>query len=272
MVPAASRRRLDQLLVERGLVANRTRARALILAGRVFRGEERLDKPGLNVPGDVEVEVRAGRQHVGRGALKLIGALDSWPMIEVSGRRAIDIGSSTGGFSEVLLDRGAAEVIALDVGRGQLDWSLRQREAVHVMEGVNARYMKPDDLPFTPELLVMDVSFISLEKVWPAVFPCLAEGADAVCLVKPQFEVGRDAVGRGGIVRDPALHREVLVRLVGFAASRGWRPRACLPSPIRGADGNREYFLWLQPRGEEFEVGLEFDGASLDAALAEIES
>lgn len=242
----AARTRLDRLLVARGLAPNRTRAQALILAGRVHSGERRLDKPGQELPDDAPLDIRPGRVWVGRGAHKLLGALDAFG-VDPAGRDAMDVGASTGGFVEVLLARGAARVIAVDVGRGQLDWSLRRRDDVHVLEGCNARYLEPAQLPWRPSLVTMDVSFISVEKILPALAGCLEEGADVVSLVKPQFEVGRGRVGRGGIVRDPALHREVLAGLARRAAERGWGPQALAASAIRGADGNREFFLHLRP-------------------------
>ena len=245
-VAAVGRIRLDQLLVQRGLAPSRTQAQALILAGRVFRGEERLDKAGQTLQSDVELTVREGRRHVGRGALKLLGALEAF-QLDPDGREALDVGASTGGFTQVLLEAGARRVIALDVGRGQLDWTLRQDDRVVVLEGCNARYLQPDQLEGAPDLAVMDVSFISVEKVLPAVIRCLRCSADLVVLIKPQFEVGRGRVGRGGIVRDPGLHREVLRRMLDRADSDGWGAQGVTASPVLGADGNREFFLWLQP-------------------------
>lgn len=238
--------RLDQALVARGLAPNRTRAQALILAGRVFTGETRLDKPGARVPAETELVVRPGRDDVGRGAEKLRGALDSFSL-DPRGLDAIDVGSSTGGFTQVLLERGARHVVAVDVGRGQLDWGLREREEVTVLEGTNARHLEPSALPYAPRLATMDVSFISIEKVLPALVGCLAPGAAIVSLIKPQFEAGREKVGRGGIVRDAAVHREVLTRIVAAARAYDWGARALADSPIRGADGNREFFVLLRP-------------------------
>lgn len=245
------------MLVERGLVPTRARAQALILAGRVFQGAERLDKPGLRLPLETALEVRCGPRFVSRGGDKLAHALDAL-RVDVSFRDALDVGASTGGFTQVLLERGANRVIALDVGRGQLDWILRSDARVVVVEGVNARYLTRSFLPFVPALAVVDVSFISLKRILPAVVPCLAPGGEIVALIKPQFEVGRGRVGRGGIVREPELHREVLADLAGFAVARGWALSGLLPSPIRGAEGNREFFLHLLP-----------DGAGLDEATRE---
>jgi 23S rRNA (cytidine1920-2'-O)/16S rRNA (cytidine1409-2'-O)-methyltransferase len=238
--------RLDAALVERGLASNRTRARALILAGRVRSAGRRLEKPGQKIAGDTPLEVEAGPRFVSRGGFKLERALVSLG-VRVEGRSALDVGASTGGFTQVLLEAGAARVAALDVGRGQLDWGLRRDPRVRVLDGINARRLAPSDLPFPPDLAVVDVSFISLELVLPAVVACLAPGGEIVALVKPQFEVGRGMVGRGGIVRDAALHAEVLDRLAAFARRRGWGVLGATASPIRGAEGNVEFFLHVAP-------------------------
>ena len=187
------RERLDVLVVDRGLAANRTRARALIMAGRVRSGGQRLDKPGARFPADTPIELDPGPRYVSRGAHKLEAALAEFG-IDPSGRLALDIGASTGGFTQVLLERGAERVIALDVGRGQLDWSLRNDPRVTMMEGVNARHLAPTDLPFSPGLVVMDVSFISITRILPAVRHCLASRGEVVTLVKPHFEAGRGKV------------------------------------------------------------------------------
>lgn len=251
---APERARLDQVLVERGLAPSRHRAKALVLAGRVRVEGKRVDKPGTRIDPDAAVEVEEGRQWVGRGALKLLGALEDLE-VDPSGRVALDVGASTGGFTQVLLERGASRVVAIDVGKGQLDWGLRNDSRVLVLEGRNARHLDladlPEDLPSRPDLAVVDVSFISLRKVLPAVLGCLAETAEIVALVKPQFEAGRERVGKGGIVREAAVHREVLDLLLEWAmdldADEGG-PLAVLglcASPIEGAAGNREFFLHL---------------------------
>ena len=245
MRPTA-RDRLDRVLVRRGLAPTRARAQALVMAGRVVSSGLRMEKPGAAVAPDIPLEVLPGRRFVSRGGEKLDGAIDRFD-IEVEGRDAMDVGASTGGFTDVLLGRGASRVVALDVGRGQLDWGLRNDERVHVIEGLNARYLKPEDLPFLPVLAVVDVSFISLELVLPAVARSLDAQGDIVALVKPQFEVGRREVGKRGIVRDPALHRRVLQRIVHFAGSFEWHARGLFASPIRGAEGNREFFVHLLP-------------------------
>lgn len=238
--------RLDQVLVSRCLVTTRTKAQALILAGRVFSGETRLDKPGIKIDADLPLEIKSGPRYVSRGGHKLHGALSVFG-IEPAGRDTIDVGASTGGFTQVLLEAGAARVISLDVGRGQLDWNLRNDERVFPIEGVNARYLDASALPFTPDLAVIDVSFISLKLILPAVVNVLGPYGEIVALVKPQFEVGRGKVGRGGIVRDRRLHREVLESLATFSRGKGWFVSGLGASPIKGAEGNTEFFIHLKP-------------------------
>ena len=261
----AARERLDRILVDRGLAETRAKAQALILAGRVTSRGERLNKPGSRYPSDLPLELAQGRRWVGRGAEKLLGALREF-RIEVRGRDALDVGASTGGFTQVLLEAGAARVIALDVGRGQLDWSLRQDPRVLPLEGINARYLTPADLPFRPSVATIDVSFISLELVLPPVLACLSPDGEIVALIKPQFEVGRGQVGKGGIVRDAALHREVLERTAAFVRSSGWAVAGLCASPLLGADGNREFLIHVRPAGP----GLERTGwdEALSRALA----
>jgi 23S rRNA (cytidine1920-2'-O)/16S rRNA (cytidine1409-2'-O)-methyltransferase len=245
----ARRVRIDVLLVERGHAPTRQKAQALLLAGRVSTKGQRLDKPGTQISCDAPLEVAEGRRFVGRGAEKLGPALRRFG-ITVCGRDALDVGASTGGFTQVLLEAGAARVIALDVGRGQLDWSLRNDARVALREGVNVRYLEPDTLPFRPSLATIDVSFISLRQVLEKTCACLAPGADVVALVKPQFEVGRGRVGKGGIIRDPALWDEVLKGLVTFAHEHGLGPAAIARSVLPGAFGNVEFFLHLRPATE----------------------
>lgn len=240
------RERLDVVLVERALAPSRAKARALILAGRVHSLGTRLDKPGQRIPRDAPIEIREGRRYVSRGGHKLEGALRDLG-VDAAGRDALDVGASTGGFTQVLLEAGARRVVALDVGRGQLDWSLRRDARVHVLEGFNARHIEPAILPFLPSLAVVDVSFISLKLVLPGVVSCLTETGEIVALVKPQFEVGRRLVGRGGIVRDVRLHRDVLRSLGSLAADRGWGIADLAASALRGAEGNQEYFIHIQP-------------------------
>jgi len=242
----SAKRRLDEILVARGLATSRSQARALILAGRVMCGETRLDKPGTRCAEEIDLIVRPGRRFVSRGGHKLAAALTRFG-IDPRGASALDVGASTGGFTQVLLEAGCTRVVALDVGRGQLDWGLRNDPRVTLLEGVNARYLLPEQLPERPELAVIDVSFISLRLVLPAIADCLARGGRIVALVKPQFEVGRSDVGRGGIVRDPLLHRRVLVTVSQLAAERDWGLAGICASPLRGADGNREFFVHLVP-------------------------
>ena len=241
--------RLDLLLVERGLVASRERARAVILAGGVRVGGQPATKAGVAVPENVDITL-AGPDHpyVGRGGLKLAHALDAFG-IDVAGRTALDIGASTGGFTDVLLQRGAARVVALDVGHGQLDWRIRRDPRVIVMERVNARTLRPADLPDGArafDIVTIDVSFISLRHILPAVPPLLRPGADVVALVKPQFEAGRDEVGKGGIVRDDAVHARVVAEVTAAADTLGLTRAGLVPSPITGMEGNQEYLLHLR--------------------------
>ena len=233
-------------MVERGLAKSRERAQALVLAGRVRVDGQPAGKPGMTVPAEATVAVtEPDHPFVGRGGIKLEAALTRLGL-DPSGRTAIDVGASTGGFTDCLLRRGARRVLALDVGTGQLDWSLRNDPRVTVLEGINARHLTAADLPETPDLAVIDVSFISLRLILPALAPLLREGADIVALVKPQFEVGREDVGPGGIVRDPALHRAAVLRVAGAAAGIGCRVVGGCASPITGAEGNREFFLHLR--------------------------
>jgi 23S rRNA (cytidine1920-2'-O)/16S rRNA (cytidine1409-2'-O)-methyltransferase len=238
--------RLDQLLVERGLTASRERARALILAGQVRVKNTPARKAGDLVSPDDPIElVEPDHPYVGRGGVKLAHALDAFG-ITVEGRIALDVGASTGGFTDVLLRRGAPRVVALDVGHGQLAWSLRQDPRVVVFERVNARSLTPEILP--PDLrqfglVTIDVSFISLRYVLPPLLALMAPGADVVALVKPQFEAGRDEVGTGGIVRDSAVQERAIESVAAAADKVGLRRIAMTPSPIEGMEGNREFFL-----------------------------
>jgi len=246
MTPRPARTRLDALLVARGLAPTRNQAQALIIAGRVSSAGQRLDKPGRQVAEDLPLELAPGRRWVGRGGFKLSAALQTFG-IESDSRDAIDVGASTGGFTQVMLEAGFARVIALDVGRGQLDWGLRNDVRVEPVEGVNARNLTPDILPFSPEFASVDVSFISLKLVLPAVVSCLTGRREVVALVKPQFEAGRDEVGRGGIVRRPETHRRVLETIVEFIAARSWAVAGLCNSAIRGTEGNREFFVYFRP-------------------------
>ena len=237
--------RLDVLLLDRGLAPSRERARALILAGQVSVDGQVVSKAGAPVAADARVDLSSpDHPYVGRGGIKLAGALDAFE-INPSGRRALDIGASTGGFTDVLLQRGAERVIALDVGRGQLDWRLRNDPRVLVREGVNARALTRDDVPHDVSLVTIDVAFISLRHILPALPPFLDRPADVVALVKPQFEAGRDEVGKHGLVTDPAVHEAVIARVTDAALACGFARAGMTPSPIAGATGNQEFFLHL---------------------------
>jgi len=237
------KRRLDQLLVERGLAPTRAKAQALILAGTVFSGERRLDKPGVTVAADIEVEVR-GKDHpwVSRGGVKLAHGLDHF-RIDPRGLIALDIGASTGGFTDVLLQRGAVRVYAVDVGFGQFAWSLRNDPRVVLLERVNARHLTAAQVPEPVDLVVCDASFIGLEIVLPAPLALAKKRANLVALIKPQFEVGPARVGKGGVVRDQDLHREVCDRIAAWLAAQGWRVLGVVESPIRGPEGNVEFLI-----------------------------
>jgi 23S rRNA (cytidine1920-2'-O)/16S rRNA (cytidine1409-2'-O)-methyltransferase len=242
-----ARIRLDRLVVERGLAPTRERARALILAGQVRVNGRVESKAGTAVPEDADVSLATpDHPYVGRGGVKLAHALDRFA-IDVTGRRALDVGASTGGFTDVLLRRGAASVIALDVGHGQLDWTLRNDPRVIVRERVNARALTAADVPHAVSLVTIDVSFISLRHILPAVVPFLEPGGDVVALVKPQFEAGRRQVGKGGIVDDPAVQEAVVTRVIEQADAIGLACVGTTPSPIKGATGNQEFFLHLKP-------------------------
>ena len=247
---SATKTRLDVALVERGLVDSRAKAQALILAGLVFSGERRLDKPGLSIAGDQPLELR-GQDHpwVSRGGLKLAHALDHFA-IDPGGGIWLDVGASTGGFTDVLLARGAAKVYAVDVGHGQLAWKLRQDPRVVVLERTNARHLSSQEIPEPVDGIVCDASFIGLEVVLPAPLALASPSAHLVALIKPQFEVGPAEVGKGGIVRDPELHREVCARIVDWLARQpGWTVLGITDSPITGADGNREFLIAARRSG-----------------------
>jgi 23S rRNA (cytidine1920-2'-O)/16S rRNA (cytidine1409-2'-O)-methyltransferase len=240
------KRRLDALLAERGLFPSRSRAAASVMAGevRVGAGERRAQKPGELIDDAEQLYVEQRAAYVSRGGIKLANALDRTGL-DLSGRRALDVGASTGGFTDCLLQRGASEVIAVDVGYGTLSWSLRNDPRVTVLERTNARSLKPRMLPFVPDLAVIDVSFISLEKVLGAVLGCLAPGYDVLALVKPQFEVGRGRVGKGGVVRDADTRRAALIAVGAAAISLGAGVVSYSSSGLPGPKGNRETFVWL---------------------------
>jgi 23S rRNA (cytidine1920-2'-O)/16S rRNA (cytidine1409-2'-O)-methyltransferase len=235
--------RADQLLVERGLAESRARAQALILAGLVFSGERKIEKAGQALPGDAELSVR-GKDHpwVSRGGIKLAHALDHFGW-DVSGAVALDVGSSTGGFTDVLLQRGAAKVFAVDVGTNQLAWKLRQDPRVIVHEQTNARYLTDAVVTEPVDLIVCDASFIALAKVLDAALGFARPGGRLVALVKPQFEAERAEIGKGGVVRDPEVHARVCAAAAAWVESRGWAVAGIEPSPITGPEGNVEFLL-----------------------------
>lgn len=242
------RLRLDTLLVDRGLAASRERARALVLAGEVLVDGTPAGKAGESVRPDVEVSLRRpDHPYVGRGGVKLAHALKTFA-VSATGRRALDIGASTGGFTDVLLRHGAAHVVALDVGHGQLDWRLRTESRVTVIEGVNARTLTPAAIAGPVELVTIDVSFISLRYILPVIPALLAPAGDLVALVKPQFEAARAEVGKGGIVRDPAVHRRVVEEVLDSGSAVGLTAMATTDSPITGTSGNREFFVHMRGR------------------------
>jgi 23S rRNA (cytidine1920-2'-O)/16S rRNA (cytidine1409-2'-O)-methyltransferase len=234
------------LLAERGLFASRTRAAAAVLAGQVHLGpgRRRAEKPGQLVDAAVELAVEGPPPYVSRGGVKLANALDALG-VPVAGRRCLDVGASTGGFTDCLLQRGAAHVMALDVAYGELEWRLREDTRVTVIERVNARGLVPGQLPYRPELVTIDVSFISLAKVLPAVLAATAPAFDCLAMVKPQFEVGRERLGKGGVVRDAALRHAAVERAAACARGLGAAVMGTAPSALEGPSGNRETFLWL---------------------------
>jgi 23S rRNA (cytidine1920-2'-O)/16S rRNA (cytidine1409-2'-O)-methyltransferase len=249
--PAVAKRRLDTLLAERGLFESRSRAAAAVIAGDVRVGGRPARKPGELVAAEVELDVTEAPPFVSRGGVKLANALDAFG-IDPRGRRALDVGASTGGFSDCLLQRGAAAVIALDVAYGELHWRLRGDERVTVIERRNARSLQPDELPYAPDLIVADVSFISLTKVLPAVVAAAAPRFDLLAMVKPQFEVGRERVGRGGVVRSADDRRAALVAVGEFARSQlGLSVLGYAASGLPGPAGNLEAFVWIAEAGRE---------------------
>ena len=240
-----AKKRLDVLLVERGLADSRQRAQAVIMAGEVFSGTRRLDKPGMALEEDVPLEVRGKLRYVSRGGLKLEKAMACFP-ITLTGKVAADIGASTGGFTDCMLQNGAARVYAVDVGYGQLAWSLRADPRVVCLERTNARYLTREHIPEELDFASIDVSFISLKLILPALRPLMKEGGQVAALIKPQFEAGRDKVGKKGVVRDPAVHQEVLEHFLVHAGDAGFAVKGIDFSPIRGPEGNIEYLGYLE--------------------------
>jgi 23S rRNA (cytidine1920-2'-O)/16S rRNA (cytidine1409-2'-O)-methyltransferase len=237
--------RIDQLLVARGLCASREKAQREIMAGRVTVAGRRAEKPGLQVPEDASIELESGERYVGRGGLKLEAALRRFE-VSVEGKICLDIGASTGGFTDCLLEHGAARVHAVDVGRGQLAWKLRNDSRVIAHEGLNARYLTASDIGELVQICVVDVSFISLALILPAAFALLAEAADMIVLIKPQFELTPAKVGRGGIVRNPAFRAEAIEKIRQFVEGNGKRWLDVIESPVPGREGNIEFLAHLR--------------------------
>jgi 23S rRNA (cytidine1920-2'-O)/16S rRNA (cytidine1409-2'-O)-methyltransferase len=258
-----ARRRADTLLAERGLAPSRSAAAASVRAGRVRLGRDgrEVEKPSELLPDDAELLVTGGQEFVSRGGIKLDNALTELG-VEVEGRRCLDVGASTGGFTDCLLQRGAAMVIAVDVGFGQLDWRLRQDSRVLVMERLNARHLGNSHLPYRPDLITADVSFISLAKLLPSVVACAADEFDLLGLVKPQFELEKERVGKGGVVRDAEDRREAIRRVAEAARAEGLVIRGVASSYLPGPKGNRETFVWAAGSGDEID---------LDAAIERVE-
>lgn len=260
---ALTRRRADNVLAERGLAPSRTAAAATVRAGRVrlAKGGSTIEKPSQLIPEDAELLVDDGQEFVSRGGIKLDNALSELG-VDVEGRLCLDVGASTGGFTDCLLKRGAKQVIAVDVGYGQLDWRLRQDSRVTVMERLNARYLGNSSLPFRPDLITVDVSFISLGKLLPALTGCAADEFDLLGLVKPQFELGKERVGKSGVVREAEDRREAIRQVAKAGEAEGLVIRGLASSGLPGPKGNRETFVWAARRGE---------AVDLESALAEVE-
>ena len=243
------RERIDKLLVERGLAESRTKAQAMVMAGVVLVDDQRVEKPSQQIDPGSTIRIKGGddptSRYVGRGGLKLEAALREF-QIDVAGLTCLDVGASTGGFTDCLLQHGAAHVVAIDVGHNQIDWRLRTDQRVEVREGVNARYLKPEDFETKFDLAVMDVSFISATKVLPAIVPLLREGGAIVTLIKPQFEVGRGEVGGGGVVRDAAKRARVIEEVNDAARALGLEVGDVIESPIQGAEGNIEFLAFYK--------------------------
>ncbi len=254
------KQRLDLVLMERGLAETRARAQALVMAGEVLVNGQRADKPGMSIPTDAEITIKASLPYVSRGGLKLAHALDAFNLYDrIPGKVALDIGASTGGFTDVLLQAGASRVYAVDVGTNQLAWKLRQDPRVVVMEQTNFRYLQ--SLPEQADLATADVSYIGLELITPPAIPLTTPDAFLVFLIKPQFEAGREHVGKGGVVRDPKVHRDVIIRLAALWRDLGLHLAGLARSPITGPAGNVEYLAYLekQPLAQPFDLNAELE-------------
>lgn len=250
MMSAAPKQRLDQLLVERALCGSREQGKRLIMSGNVVVEGVAQPKPGMRVAGDCGIRIKEQPKYVGRGGLKLEGALHAFGL-DPAGKVALDVGASTGGFTDCLLQRGARRVYTLDVGTNQLAWKIRSDERVVARENFNARHLAPGDLPETVDLVVIDVSFISLTLILEPAFSVLREQGDLVCLIKPQFELAREDVGKGGIVREETLRQAAVEKIRGYVTkdlAKQWR--GVVPSSISGTDGNQEYLAWLKHKSD----------------------
>lgn len=264
---AKNKARLDILLVDKGMVESREKAKSLIMAGKVFNENIRLDKPGMMLNEDIALTIK-GELHpfVSRGGLKLAKAIEVF-QLDLKSKVIADIGASTGGFTDCALQNGAAKVYSIDVGYGQLDWKLRSDERVICLERTNARYLQEDSLPEKVDMAVCDVSFISLTKIFPAMLSVLKENGQALVLIKPQFEAGRENVGKNGVVRDPQVHRDVLQNVLQEAENIGLRVCGLDFSPIRGPEGNIEFLAWLQK--DNTQDGKDFDWVSMISFLVQ---
>lgn len=262
--------RLDVLLTEKGLQESRQKAQGTIMCGLVYVNGRRVDKPGTAVDPDANLEIRGNTlRYVSRGGLKLEKAMAVWPIV-LTGKICVDVGASTGGFTDCMLQNGAAKVYAVDVGYGQLAWSLRSDQRVVCLERTNARYLDREIIPEEPDFSSVDVSFISLKLILPAIANVLRDGGEVVCLVKPQFEAGKEKVGKKGVVRDPVVHREVLEHFLEYARESGFTVLALDFSPVRGPEGNIEYLGWLRKAAWE-EKPFDLDGL-VEASHRELET
>ncbi|HHW48584.1 MAG TPA: TlyA family RNA methyltransferase [Clostridiaceae bacterium] len=265
--------RLDILLVKRGFFSSREKARSSIMAGAVLVDGNREDKPGAKVAEDADIVIKENiNPYVSRGGLKLEKALKEFN-IRLDGKTAIDVGASTGGFTDCMLKNGAKKVFAIDVGYGQLAWELRNDERVVCMERTNIRYVKPEDIGVAADFATVDVSFISLKKVLPVLMDLLNEDGEVVCLIKPQFEAGREKVGKHGVVRDKEVHREVIEDIIGFARETGFSVKALSYSPIKGPEGNIEYFTYLskKPGNASFNITEDFIASVVEESHRELD-
>ncbi len=269
-MPHVKRLRLDQLVVERGYATGRDEAKRLVIAGKIFVEGERSDKPGRTFPASSRVELAGGTNpYVSRGGLKLAGALDRFGFESLAGMRVLDIGASTGGFTDCMIQRGASSVVAVDTGKGKLHERLLRSQRVRLIENFNARAMTLESVGGEPfDLIAIDVSFISLRLILPPCVAVLKPTGDVIALVKPQFEAGKKQVGKGGVIRDREVHRAVLADLVAFAESEKWRVVAAITSPLRGAKGNLEFFIHLR---RDFDT-MQPNDLDLEKLLLEAES